>query len=260
MVSRSFHPYHLVDPSPWPILMSIALLSSALGLVLWITTGETHLSIPLFLVVLISFYWFRDIIREARAGHHTNRVQKGLMIGFILFLVTEVMVFFSLFWSFFHSSLNPSIELGSSWPPLGLNFIQIWAIPLLGSTVLLCSGFILTQSHHAFLNGQKREALWTMLITVLLGASFVALQYNEYSNSEFTIADSVFGSIFYITTGLHALHVIAGVLFLSIAGIRILLDQLTLENHLTLEFSIFYYHLVDVVWLLVFLVYYWWGS
>lgn len=170
------------------------------------------------------------------------------------------MLFFSFFWAFFHSSLNPDIAISAIWPPLGIHFINPWSIPLLGSCILLFSGFVLTLSHHALLLGNKDVALLNMIITVLLGASFVYLQFNEYSFSEFTIADSVFGSVFYLTTGLHAIHVIVGVLFLAISGFRILKDQFTIEHNLGLEFSIFYYHLVDVVWLFVFATYYYWGS
>jgi len=124
--------------------------------------------------------------------------------------------------------------------------------------VLLASGFILTLGHHALIQGNKPVTLLSLLLTVLLGALFLFLQYNEYYNGEFTIADSVFGSVFYMTTGLHALHVIAGVLLLTVGFLRLFRDSFTTEHHLGMEFAIFYWHLVDVVWLLVFIVYYWW--
>lgn len=209
---------------------------------------------------MISYQWWRDVIREAKAGYHTTRVQKGILIGFLLFLLSEIMLFVSFFWAFFHSSLSPSIELGAYWPPEGINAVNPWAIPLLGSTVLLASGFILTLGHHALILGDKNLTIIMMIFTVLLGALFLFLQYNEYYYGEFTIADSVYGSVFYMTTGLHAIHVIVGVLFLFISLIRIYLDHYTTEHHIGFEFAIYYWHLVDVVWLLVFLIYYWWGS
>lgn len=98
------------------------------------------------------------MIRESYQGHHTKVVQKGLLIGFLVFLVTEVMLFFSFFWAFFHSSLSPDIALSSQWPPLGVHFINPWSLPFLGSTLLLSSGFILTLGHHAFLLGDKYVA------------------------------------------------------------------------------------------------------
>jgi cytochrome c oxidase subunit 3 len=170
------------------------------------------------------------------------------------------MLFVSFFWSFFHSSLSPAVELGATWPPVGINAVNPWGIPLLGSCVLLASGFILTLGHHATILGNKDLVLVSLFFTVLLGAFFLFLQYNEYYYGEFTLADSVFGSVFYMTTGLHALHVIVGVLFLFVCLVRTYFDSFTTEHHLGLEFAIYYWHLVDVVWLLVFLVYYYWGA
>jgi cytochrome c oxidase subunit 3 len=255
------HPYHLVDVSPWPIILSFGLLTFATNLALWISgTPLFDIFISIAIILLIAYQWWRDVIRESKGGYHTVKVQKGILIGFLLFLISEVMLFLSFFWTFFHSSLVVSVELGAFWPPVGINAVNVWALPLLGSTVLLASGFVLTLAHHALILGNKRITVINMFLTIILGLLFTYIQYNEYNFGEFTIADSVFGSIFYMTTGLHAIHVIVGALFLIICFIRILLDQFTTEHHLGYEFAIYYWHLVDVVWLLVFLIYYWWGS
>ena len=243
----SVHPYHLVDGSPWPILAALALLAGAL------------LQMPNYFYLFIPLFWWRDVIRESTGGFHTTAVQRGLLLGFILFLLSEVMLFVSFFWAFFHSSLSPAIELANVWPPLGLNAVNPWAIPFLGSGVLLASGFLLTLSHLSYAHG-KDYTIITLLITTLLGVLFLILQFNEYRWGEFTIADSVFGSLFYMTTGLHAIHVIVGVIFLAVALVRISRDSFTADHHLGLEFAIFYWHLVDLVWLVVFLLYYWWGG
>lgn len=182
------------------------------------------------------------------------------MIGYILFLISELMLFFSFFWAFFHSSLSPSIELGIIWPPLGIEAINYLSIPLLGSITLLASGFFVTLSHHAFLFGNKSLSLSTGFLSLILGFFFLYLQFTEYTFGTFTIADSVFGSVFYMTTGLHALHVIIGLIFLLIQYIRLYLDHFSLEHHLGFEFAIFYWHVVDIIWLFVFMTYYWWGS
>ena len=241
------HPFHLVDGSPWPILTALALSAGAL------------LQMPDYFYVLILLFWWRDVIRESTGGFHTTAVQRGLLLGFILFLLSEIMLFVSFFWAFFHSSLSPAIELANVWPPLGLNAVNPWAIPFLGSGVLLASGFLLTLSHLSYAFG-KDYTIITLLITTLLGVLFLILQFNEYRWGEFTIADSVFGSLFYMTTGLHAIHVIVGVIFLAVALVRISRDSFTADHHLGLEFAIFYWHLVDAVWLVVFLLFYWWCS
>lgn len=241
--------YHIVDHSPWPLYISICLITLILGSLL-----------PLVVLLLITIVWFRDIIRESKQGFHTVVVQKGLRLSFIIFLITEIMLFFSFFWSYFHSSLSPAIGIGLIWPPVGIEAIQYTSIPLLGSLLLLSSGFFVTLSHHAFLASNKSLCLTHGFITVLLGSLFALLQLTEYSFGTFTISDSVFGSVFYMTTGLHGIHVIVGIIFLVVSYARIWYDHLTLEHHLGFEFAIFYYHLVDIIWLFVFITFYWWGS
>lgn len=259
----STSPYHLVDISPWPIIMSISFLFLALILCNWLTHKITRIEYPVLCTLLISltlYQWFRDIVREGQGGYHTKIVQQGIFISFLIFLATEIMLFFSFFWAFFHSSLAPNVELGCVWPPLGLNAVSTWALPLFGTTLLLSSGFILTLGHHALIKGDKSIALFGILSSVILGALFAFAQFQEYTYAEFTIADSIFGSIFYLTTGLHFLHVVAGVVFLAISGLRLHLDNLTSEHHLGLEFAIFYWHLVDIVWLAVYIFFYYWGG
>ena len=170
------------------------------------------------------------------------------------------MLFFSFFWAFFHSSLAPSIELGAIWPPVGIKTIETWSVPLLGSCILLASGFVLTISHHAIVLGNKHLTLVSLFFTILLGATFLFFQFNEYRFGGFTISDSVFGSVFYFLTGLHGLHVIAGVLFLFFCWLRLYFDHFTTEHFLGFDFAIWYWHLVDVVWLFLFICVYWWGS
>jgi cytochrome c oxidase subunit 3 len=169
------------------------------------------------------------------------------------------MLFSGFFWAFFHSSLSPSFELGAVWPPVGIHGVNPWSIPLLGSTVLLASGFFLTWGHHAFITGSKSNALIGLILTILLGIFFLFLQYNEYYNSEFTIADSVYSTVFYSTTSLHAFHVTIGVIFLTVSLYRIFSDSFTCEHHIGLETSIYYWHMVDIVWLALFIIFYIWG-
>ena len=245
------NPIHLVELSPWPMLTSLTLVNIIVS---------DNMILNIITLLLIVFQWFRDIIRESQSGEHTLFVQKGITLGFLLFLISEIMLFISFFWAFFHSSLAPSIELGLIWPPLGINQVNPWGIPQLGSIVLLSSGFVVTLSHHNLLLGKKKESIIYLQLTIILGMLFIFLQFTEYNYGEFTITDSVYGSVFYMTTGLHAIHVIIGTFFLIVQLIRLSYDHFTLEHHLGYEFAIFYWHLVDIVWLFVFLSYYWWGS
>ena len=256
------HPYHLVDISPWPILMSFAILSTALLLVTWQTLGELSVYTPIIVlsnILLIFILWLRDVVREAKAGYHTIPVKNGIMLGFIIFLLSEVMVFFSIFWTYLHSSLNPSVEL-VYWPPLGINSVNYLSLPLLNSVLLLSGGFIATWGHHAFLMGNKTNALLGLIIAIILTVVFLFLQYIEYNYAEFTISDSVYGSCFFAGTGLHGIHVMMAVIFQVVATYRIYSDSITSTHALVVDFSLVYYHLVDIIWLALYAIFYFWGS
>ena len=205
-------PYHLVEPSYWPIFVSFSLLTLTTGAVAWFhgyPNGGSIALLGLILTVFSMILWFRDIIVEASyLGSHTSNVQKGLMIGFILFVVSEVFAFFSVFWAYFHSSLSPAVELGQTWPPIGITALDAFAIPLLYTFILLSSGAAITWGHHALIQGNRSAAILGVSITVILAVIFTLLQYYEYSTAGFSIADSVFGTVFYASTGLHGLKLV----------------------------------------------------
>jgi len=161
-------------------------------------------------------------------GHHTIQVQKGLTIGVVLFIISEIFAFLSVFWAFFHSSLSPTIEIGGVWPPQGITPLDPFAIPLLNTILLLSSGAFVTYGHHALIQGNRRGAILGTLLTIIFAIIFTALQYYEYTESSFTMSDSVYGTVFYASTGLHGLHVIIGTLFILVGFIRII--KLHLQN------------------------------
>ena len=257
-------PYHLVDPSPWPILVSFSLLSLTLGAVMYMqgfNYGGQLLSLGFTLTAFGMILWFRDIITEGTyLGHHTIQVQKGLTLGVVLFIISEVFAFFSVFWAFFHSSLSPTIEIGGMWPPQGITPLDPFAIPLLNTILLLSSGAFVTYGHHALIQGDRRGTILGTLLTIIFAIIFTALQYYEYSESSFTMSDSVYGTVFYASTGLHGLHVIVGTLFILVGFIRIINYHLTDTHHQGHEAAILYWHFVDVVWLFLFIAVYYWGG
>ena len=260
----SAHPYHLVDPSPWPILVAFILLGLTTSAVMYFhgyKDGLLYIEISLLTLLIISAVWFRDIISESTyLGYHTSAVKNGLYIGFILFVVSEILFFFSIFWAFFHSSLSPTVELGSNWPPVGLEPLNPFEIPLYNTIILLSSGASITLAHHSLLYGNRKWCLYGIIITIVLAALFTSYQVKEYNDATFTIADSVFGSTFFFATGFHGFHVLIGTLFISVCLVRFLYYQLTKHHHLGFESSILYWHFVDVVWLFLYASIYWWGS
>ena len=258
------HPFHLVSPSPWPIFTCISLLTLTTSGVLtmhsfqsagyWLFCG--------FILLLSSMsFWFRDVISEGTyLGNHTLAVQRGLNMGVALFIVSEVLFFLAIFWAYFHSALSPTVELGAQWPPMGVEAINAFELPLLNTVILLGSGVTITYSHHSLIQGNRNGALFGAIITIILAFVFTACQGVEYSVSSFTLTDGAFGSCFYFGTGFHGLHVIIGTIFLGVGFWRLLAYHLTENHHLGMESGILYWHFVDVVWLFLFLSVYYWGS
>jgi len=258
------HFFHIVDPSPWPLFTSLGCLGTCTGAVLYFhmfNIGFETLTFSLLFLMYIIFGWFRDIIHEGTVqGCHTNQVQQSLRLGFKLFIVSEAMFFFGFFWAFFHASLSPTIEIGGEWPPLAIEVLSPLSIPLLNTLILLLSGCSITWSHHAFRAGLFRESLKGLAVTLFLAVFFLFCQVFEYFNASFDISDGIYGSVFFMTTGFHGMHVFLGGLLLLGAFIRILLNTFSRSHHLGFEMAIWYWHFVDVIWIFLFVCIYCWGN
>jgi len=257
------HPYHLVEPSPWPLLVSLALLTTTLSAVMTFhgfSNGPFLLSLGLLSTILTMTLWFISVTREATAqGHHTFAVQKGLTLGFVLFVVSEIFFFLSVFWGFFHSALSPTVELGGVWPPSGIEALNPFEIPLLNTVILLSSGATVTYAHHSLLMGNRKGVVYGLIATILLAVIFTLLQGYEYYNAPFTISDGVYGSTFFFGTGFHSIHVMIGTILLAVCLFRAIEYHFTDHHHNGLEAAILYWHFVDIVWLFLFISIYWWG-
>nr|AZH81046.1 cytochrome c oxidase subunit III [Caridina wilkinsi]AZH81047.1 cytochrome c oxidase subunit III [Caridina wilkinsi] len=256
------HTYHLVDMSPWPLTGSVSAMMITTGLVKWFHQFNIDLLLlGLIATVLTMLQWWRDITREGTyQGLHTTRVVTGLQWGMILFITSEVLFFFSFFWAFFHSSLAPTTELGSCWPPAGIQAFNPFQIPLLNTAILLASGATVTWSHHAIMEANLSQALQGLTLTVILGVYFTGLQAMEYYEAPFTIADSAYGSTFFVATGFHGLHVIIGSTFLMVCLYRMYMCHFSSKHHFGFEAAAWYWHFVDVVWLFLYISIYWWGG
>lgn len=223
--------------------------------------GSSLFLLGFYTLLFTMFVWWRDIIRESvYEGQHTKKVQEGLKLGVILFILSEIMFFFAFFWAFFHVSFNPSHVLGGVWPPAFLITLSPWQIPLLNTILLLSSGAAVTWAHHSLLLGLKKNTSYALLITIFLAIIFTILQAFEYITAPFTISDSVYGSTFYMATGFHGFHVLIGTIFLIVCLLRLLCNHFTQEHHVGFEAAAWYWHFVDVVWLFLFITVYWWGG
>ena len=285
------HDYHLVNPSPWPLIASIATTIMMIGAVVWmkgiapadgdplaaalLSEGKAALFFAGLAGVLLSaFGWWADVIKDSRAGDQTPVVQIGLRYGMIMFIASEVMFFAAFFWMFFEMAVfnearahipevanwAETAAAWSTWPPRGVETLDPWQLPLLNTVILLLSGTTVTWAHHALQVGDRSAARTGLIITVLLGILFTAVQVYEYQHilhehlffNEEAVNSGLYGSIFFMATGFHGFHVLLGTIFLAVCLLRLMAGQFTPQKHFGFEAAAWYWHFVDVVWLFLF--------
>ena len=286
------HDYHLVNPSPWPLVSSIAVTIMMIGAVVWmkglvaaedasgvaaalLAKGDKALFFAGLAGVLVSMFgWWSDVIKESRHGDHTPVVSIGLRYGMVLFIASEIMFFAAFFWMFFemalfHGAREHIPEVGlwadtakawSTWPPKGVETLDAWQLPLLNTVILLLSGTTVTWAHHALQHGDRKATKIGLAITIALGALFTAVQAYEYHHilhegvffNDEAANSQLYGSIFFMATGFHGFHVLVGSIFLTVCLLRILAGQMTPQKHFGFEAAAWYWHFVDVVWLFLF--------
>ncbi|MEO0982173.1 MAG: cytochrome c oxidase subunit 3 [Pseudomonadota bacterium] len=269
------HDYHLVNPSPWPLLGALAVTVLAMGGVTYMKglfgmpEGTPWLMfLGAAMVVWVMFGWWREVVLESRGGDHTPVVQIGLRYGMVMFIASEVMFFVAWFWSFFEmtifhtaragitydsgNALYEQLQAWGAWPPPGVETFDPFHLPLMNTLILLLSGTTVTWAHHALQHGDRAGARWGLILTLILGVSFTALQVYEYSLAGFSYDGTLYGSAFFMATGFHGAHVVIGTIFLAVCLFRLLAGGLRPDKHLGFEFAAWYWHFVDVVWLFLF--------
>jgi cytochrome c oxidase subunit 3 len=263
------HDYHLVDPSPWPIVGAVSAFALALAFIFamhgaswwWIVPGALG-------VAYTMFGWWVDVVREAHRGDHTPVVQLHLRYGMILFIASEVMFFVAWFWAFFDASLmaGDSAQVarveatGGHWPPANIEVFDPWHLPFLNTLILLTSGTTVTWAHHALLHNDRQGLKWGLALTIALGLLFTSIQAYEYAHAAFSFGGNIYGATFFMATGFHGFHVIVGTIFLIVCLVRAVLGHFTPQQHFGFEAAAWYWHFVDVVWLFLFVCIYVWGS
>jgi len=297
MAEAQKHPYHLVDPSPWPFVGAMAALALFGGAVLWMhgTAAGPFIAMAGLLGVLFTMYaWWRDVVREAEQdGYHNKVVQLGMRYGMVLFIASEVMFFAAFFWAFFDSALwgEGGVQVGDAakmyarelanggqWPPAHITVFDAWDLPLLNTMILLLSGCTVTWAHHALKEGNRKALIQGLMATVILGVCFTTLQAIEYSISPFGFVTLIEGgqkiteegaqitgggiytSTFFMATGFHGFHVIVGTIFLTVCLFRAMKGHFKPNHHFGFEAAAWYWHFVDVVWLFLFCFVYVIGS
>jgi cytochrome c oxidase subunit 3 len=271
------HDYHLVNPSPWPLVGSFFAAVFTAGMVVWmkgafgVPKGNWIMAAAGLVGILYTMFgWWADVVKESRGGDHTPVVQIGLRYGMILFIMSEVMFFVAWFWMFFEMSLfhqdrtfsaiQEVRDAWSHWPPKGVETLDPWKFPLINTLTLLLSGTTITWAHHALQVGNRKEARYGLILTVMLGIMFTCVQVYEYReilgekllfNTDAANA-GLYGSSFFMATGFHGFHVVIGTLFLFVCLGRLLAGHFTPQKHFGFEAAAWYWHFVDVVWLFLF--------
>jgi len=268
--SSARQPVHLVDRSPWPfctaVNVSLLLLTfvSSFGHILPFGGKQFWPMFclwPWFGLAWCVYNWLENIIVESTyLGNHTKIVVSGLRMGFKLFIVSEVMLFFSFFLALFYCALWPSIWIGGVWPSKDTQTPNPWSIPLLNTCILLTSGFALTVAHKALIARHRGLVIYSLLLTVLLGINFTFLQWFEYQHIIFSMNDGIYASIFFLATGFHGAHVLAGTCYLIVCFFRQLNYHFLQSQHVGFETAAWYWHFVDVVWIFLWVWLYVWSQ
>jgi cytochrome c oxidase subunit 3 len=271
------HDYHLLNPSPVAARRLGRRARARAGLrgleegLFGLDAGTTWpFLVGAGIVAYTMIGWWLDVIKESRKGEHTPVVQIGLRYGMILFIASEIMFFAAFFWMFFDMALFAEKRTFSnieevrtaweSWPPQGVETLDPFHLPLVNTLLLLLSGTTVTWAHHALQVGNRQAAKLGLLLTIILGALFTAVQLYEYVEilhenlffNDEAAASRLYGSIFFMATGFHGFHVLVGTIFLAVCLLRLMAGQFTPQKHFGFEAAAWYWHFVDVVWLFLF--------
>jgi len=271
------HPYHLVRPSIWPLVASLAAGVLGVGAVLFmhevkmgpIDFGIKGIILGFLGVLAVMFFWWKDVIYESITENvHNSITEVGLRFGMALFIASEVMFFVAFFWAYFDASLFVAevqqflrVEsTGGVWPPVGIEALPAFDLPFLMTLILLLSGCTVTWAHHAILEGNQKDAVMGIGLSWGLGLAFLFFMIYEYNHVTFTFGQNIYTSTFFMATGFHGFHVLIGSIFLFVCWLRARAGHFTPQRHFGFEAAAWYWHFVDVVWLFLFVAIYWWGG
>ena len=274
--------YFVPDPSHWPIFGSFALLSMASGAALWMNDaswGKFVLIAGVCILFFMMFGWFGSVARESEGGQYNSQVDAGFRWGMGWFIFSEVMFFAAFFGALFYMRVLSVPWLGdlehkliwpdfsAQWPTAGPGISEAftpmaaWGVPALNTLILLTSGVTVTIAHWGLLKNNRTQLIVGLALTVLLGLTFLYLQATEYHEAytdlNLKLTTGAYGATFFMLTGFHGFHVTVGTLMLIVILGRSIAGHFTAEHHFGFEGVAWYWHFVDVVWLLLFVLVYW---
>jgi cytochrome c oxidase subunit 3 len=276
--------YYVPAPSRWPIVGSVALFCMGLGAAFSMNSvpaGNWILLLGFVILIWMIFGWFGDVVKESQSGSYGQQVDYSFRWGMSWFIFSEVMFFAAFFGALFYTRMISVPELGffsdthsflwsgfkESWPartgPEAAPYTPMGAIglPAINTALLLSSGATLTWAHWGLMENKRGQLKLGLLFTVMLGTLFLTLQAVEYHHSwtelGLKMSSGAYGATFYMLTGFHGMHVLVGTIMLATMLVRTMRGHFTPEHHFGFEAAAWYWHFVDVVWLILFVFVYW---
>ena len=280
--------YYVPHETKWPFLNTVALIVLFIGLANYMngyTSGISIMLTGLVLVLIITYGWFSEVVRESESGTYNAQVDISFRWGMVWFIFSEVMFFAAFFGALYYarelslpwlggagSKVSTNIVLWPQfenvWPSNGptnaggdFTLMKASGIPAINTLILLTSGLTVTWAHHGLKEQNRNKLIYGLALTVLLGFIFVGFQAYEYmhaySDLNLKMTSGIYGSTFYMLTGFHGFHVTLGAIMLTVILFRCTKGHFSGDNHFGFEAVAWYWHFVDVVWLGLFVFVYW---
>ncbi len=288
MATASPDHYYVPHQTYWPILMSAGMFMLALGGAIYLNGADFGLILMIAGLagcLGVTAGWFGEVIHESEQGYYKAREDRSFRQGMVWFIFSEVMFFGAFFGALFYARVFSIPWLGgegsgvetfeflhqgfqAAWPTHGpaelggaFETIGAWGIPALNTSILLASGVTITFAHWALKQERRPALILWMIATIVLGLIFLGFQSYEYVHAwrdlNLTMGSGIYGSTFYMLTGFHGFHVTLGVIMLIVITLRCMKGHFTPKSHFGWEAVAWYWHFVDVVWLILFIFVYW---
>jgi len=290
MATEAQH-YYVPNPSPYPIIISSGLLLLTSGFIFNINhyaAGSWMMLLGLLCILYVLFGWFGKVIGESEGGMFRKWEDRSFRIGMIVFISSEVAFFAAFFGALFYmrnisvpelAHFDPDFTMYKdflgAWPSAGpggtvlgsaykvpqFTPMAAWGIPAINTLILLSSGATVTWAHWGLLKNNRQQLIIGLFLTVALGLAFLGLQafeyHHAYTEMGLTLGTGAYGATFFMLTGFHGFHVTLGTIMLIVILLRSMKGHFTPDHHFGFEGVAWYWHFVDVVWLLLFVLVYW---
>ena len=289
-MNQKYEHYYVPEQSPWPIVGAVALFFIAVGAALTVMdmgkeggNGVYLLYVGIAVLLYMLFSWFKNVIHESDQGLYSAQMDRSFRQGMSWFIFSEVMFFAAFFGALYYArtlsvpwlagegsnAMTGAVlwpEFQATWPliktPAGLETQGMgwFGLPLINTLLLLTSSVTLHIAHVALENNQREKLKIFLGLTILLGLVFLVLQVEEYIHAyqelNLRLDSGIYGSTFFMLTGFHGMHVTLGTIMLIAVFFRVLKGHFTPTNHFGFQAASWYWHFVDVVWVLLFLFVY----